>query len=112
ASWFRYMSTLTGATDKPLDFKISATEAEVMPLPIPEITPPDTKTNLGLCLPLENLTLLVLFATLFSRRLFFFMFCFINYFYFWMGNDVWRELDFKYIFADHLDLRQTELLSV
>jgi len=41
------MSHLTGETVNPRDFKRRLVEAAVIPLPKPEITPPETKMNFG-----------------------------------------------------------------
>src|SRR3990167_11001591 len=46
ASTFRYGSAFIAVTLKPRDFKRSAIEEVAIPLPIPEITPPETKTTL------------------------------------------------------------------
>src|SRR3989344_5741703 len=48
ASTFRYGSIFTQVVLYPLDFKILAVEADAIPLPMPDITPPITKINLGL----------------------------------------------------------------
>lgn len=46
ASTFKYMSILTRVTSKPLAWRMVPIDAEVMPLPKPETTPPDTKMYL------------------------------------------------------------------
>src|SRR3989344_955933 len=48
ASTLRYGSIFTQVVLYPLDFKILAVEAAAIPLPMPDITPPITKINLGL----------------------------------------------------------------
>src|SRR3989338_6347960 len=48
ASTLRYGSALMAVTLKPRDFKMRAIEEVATPLPIPEMTPPETKITFGL----------------------------------------------------------------
>src|SRR3990167_1428618 len=58
ASMFKYGSAFIVVTLKPRDLRRRAIEEVAMPLPIPDMTPPDTKTTLVFAI--KNPSLLIL----------------------------------------------------